>query len=100
MELSEVIKEPLITEKTVALTAENKYTFLVDRRASKPIIEKAVEEFFKVKVKKIWVINLPGKKRTVGRFRNRTIRTSAKKKAIVKLAEGDKIDLFETGAAA
>ena len=57
MHLSQVIKQPLITEKTTALTKQNKFTFKVDNKASKSIVKQAVERFFKVEVKKVWLIN-------------------------------------------
>lgn len=97
MDLSQVIKKPLITEKTASLTAQNKYTFVVDKKANKETVKKAVEEFFKVKVKKVWLIKVLGKKKTVGRFRRKIIKKPDWKKAIVQLAKDQKIDLFEIG---
>ena len=56
MELSQVIKKPIISEKSVALTKEGKYSFRVDKKADKKLVAKAVTEFFKVEVKKIGVV--------------------------------------------
>lgn len=97
MDLSQVIKKPLITEKTASLTAQNKYTFVVDKKANKETVKKAVEEFFKVDVKKVWLIKVLGKKKRVGRFRRKIIKKPDWKKAIVQLAKDQKIELFETG---
>lgn len=87
MDLQEVIKKPIITEKSTQATALGKYAFEVDRRANKKEIAKAVEKFFGVHVRKVWTAMMP----------NRGRQTSKRKKAIVQLAEGEKIDLFETG---
>jgi large subunit ribosomal protein L23 len=89
--LIDYIKYPLITDKATRLLENNKYTFLVDRRADKTSIKKAIESFFDVTVTKVNTINLPRKKRRVGRsigFRTQL------KKAIVTLSEGNKIDIF------
>lgn len=95
MHLHQIIKKPLITEKTMILANEGKYTFRVDKRADKKIIKRAVENFFKVEVKKVWVIKVWGKRKKVGRQKKKTIKKSDWKKAIVLLKEGQKIDLFE-----
>jgi large subunit ribosomal protein L23 len=91
MNLIDYIKYPLITDKATRLLENNKYSFLVDRRADKTSIKIAIESFFKVSVVKVNTINLPRKKRRVGRsigFRTQL------KKAIVTLSEGNKIDIF------
>ncbi len=89
---SEIIKRPIITEKSMLLVEnENKYTFSVDKRANKIQIARAVEELFNVKVVKVNTINTAPKKKRVGQY------TGFKPfvtKAIVKLAEGDKIEIF------
>jgi len=94
MDLSHIIKKPLITEKTMALAQEGKFTFVVDKKANKKSAKKAIEEFFKVEVKKVWMMKVLGKKKRSGKQR-RMIKKSDWKKAIVKLKEGQKIDLFE-----
>jgi len=90
--LYEVLRRPLITEKNTALQAQNKYGFEVAQKANKLQVKAAVEKAFKVEVIKVNVMNVPGKTRSRGRFRVRTIPW---KKAIVTLKEGDKIELFE-----
>jgi large subunit ribosomal protein L23 len=88
-----VLKRPLLTEKTNILTdSENRYSFEVDRRANKLQIKDAVERAFDVRVVAVNVINVPGKQRRLGR---RVGRTPGWKKAIVTLAPGQRIQLFE-----
>ncbi|ABB13735.1 MULTISPECIES: 50S ribosomal protein L23 [Carboxydothermus] len=88
----DIIIRPLITEKSMDLAQENKYTFIVDKNANKIEIKNAIEELFKVKVEKVNTIRVKGKMKRVGRFVGRT---PEYKKAIVKLRAGDKIELFE-----
>jgi len=92
MELHQILRRPLITEKTAGLQGEGKYAFEVDRRANKVEIKQAVEKAFNVKVTAVNVMTVPGKERRVGR---RVTRTAPWKKAIVTLRPGDKIDIFE-----
>lgn len=87
----DILKRPLITEKSMDLVAESKYTFIVASDSNKIEIKKAVEELFKVKVDKVHTIRYKGR---VKRVRGRLGRTSAFKKAIVTLKEG-KIEIFE-----
>jgi len=86
----EIIKAPVITEKSSVLAQEGKYVFKVDSKANKTEIKEAIEKIFKVKVESISTINAKVKKRRVGRY---TGLTNRYKKAIVKLAEGQTIDL-------
>jgi large subunit ribosomal protein L23 len=97
MELSDIIKKPLITEKTMVLTKQDKYTFYVDKRANKNLIKKAVEKFFPVEVKKVWLIKVLGKTKRTGRYRRRLIKKSDWKKAIVQVnpEQSQRIDLFD-----
>ena len=95
MDLKDVIKRPIITEKSTQMTSLGRYTFQVDKRAKKKEIKRAVEKFFGVKVKKVRTIIMRGKKRRVGRLRKET-QAADWKKAIVQLAAGEKIDLFAT----
>ncbi|GAV23825.1 50S ribosomal protein L23 [Carboxydothermus pertinax] len=88
----DIIIRPLITEKSMDLAQENKYTFVVDKNANKIEIKAAVEQLFNVKVEKVNTIRVKGKMKRVGRFVGRT---PEYKKAIVKLRAGDKIELFE-----
>jgi len=92
MHLYEVIRRPLVTEKSARLQAEGKYAFEVDRHATKPQIKQAVEKAFNVSVTSVNVMTVPGGERRIGR---RQVRRSPWKKAIVTLRAGDKIDLFE-----
>lgn len=86
----EIIKAPVVTEKSQAAQAEGKYTFKVDPKATKLEIKAAVEKIFNVKVTDVRTMNVKPKKRRVGRYTGLTNRT---KKAIVTLAEGQTIDL-------
>jgi len=92
MHLYEVLRRPLITEKTTFLQAEGKYAFEVAESASKPQIRQAVEKAFKVGVTEVNVMRVPGRRRRAGR---RQIASPSWKKAIVTLKPGDKIELFE-----
>jgi large subunit ribosomal protein L23 len=89
--LADVIRRPLITEKATRALELNQYTFEVDHRAAKPDIKAAVEELFDVKVVGISTMNPPRRTRRVGRFAGRRAQV---KKAVVRLAEGDAIQLF------
>ena len=86
----EIIKAPVITEKSGVIAQNGKYVFKVDSRANKIEIKQAIEKIFNVHVKEIRTINVKPKKRSVGRFTGLTNRC---KKAIVKLAEGEEINL-------
>jgi large subunit ribosomal protein L23 len=97
MKLSQVIIKPLITESALAKTADYKYTFVVDKRANKNIIKQAVEKLFKVDVKRVWVSNILGKKKKTGRGMKLITKEPDWKKAIVKLAKDQKIEIFDIG---
>jgi large subunit ribosomal protein L23 len=89
----EIIRRPLITEKVTRLQEGlNQYAFEVEPNSNKVEIRKAVEERFSVKVKKVRTLNVRGKMKTLGRFSGRRPNW---KKAIVTLAKGESIDLFE-----
>ena len=97
MKKVQILIRPLYTEKIAKLQDdENKYAFEVERRANKIEIRKEIENRFEVKVVNIQTMNMRGKMRQqmtrAGRFFGRR---PDWKKAIVTLAEGDKIDLFE-----
>lgn len=87
MNLYQVIKQPIITEKSTAQASQGKYTFEVDKKASKGEIKRAVEELFGVKVLDVRTANIRGK----------GVRGDWKK-AVVTLKEGDKIDIFDLSA--
>ena len=86
----EIIKAPVITEKTQNAQAMGKYTFKVDSKANKIEIKEAIEKLFNVKVTSIRTLNVKPKKRRVGRY---TGLTNRYKKAIVTLADGQTINL-------
>lgn len=88
----EVLRRPLITEKTTRLQGQGKYVFEVSKGATKPQIKKAVELAFKVTVTEVNIARVPGKKRRVGR---REVLTPSWKKAVVTLEPGQKIQFFE-----
>ncbi len=92
LHLYEVLRHPLITEKATLLKEEDKYVFEVAGKATKSQIKEAVEQAFKVEVSKVNVITVPGK---IRRFGRRQVTGSSWKKAIVTLAPGHKITLFE-----
>jgi large subunit ribosomal protein L23 len=89
----DIIQGPIITEKTMGLKENfNKYTFKVAKEANKIEIKNAIEEIFKVKVLSVNTINVLPKRARVGQHVGFK---PAYKKAIVKLADGNKIDAFE-----
>ena len=92
MHLYEVLRRPLITEKSTVLQAEGKYAFEVAKEATKPQIKQAVETAFKVEVTAVNVVKMPGKRRRLGR---RLLPARPWKKAIVTLKPGDNIEFFE-----
>lgn len=91
----DVIIEPVVSEKSYGLLDENVYTFKVHPEAAKPEIRDAVEQIFNVRVVQVNTLNRKGKRK-----RNRRTWTYGKrpdtKRAIVTLADGDRIDLFES----
>lgn len=92
MNLYEVLRRPLITEKNTVLQAQGKYAFEVAGGATKPQVKQAVAKAFKVTVMSVNMLTVPGKTRRVGR---RVVQTPSWKKAVVTLKPGDKIELFE-----
>jgi large subunit ribosomal protein L23 len=97
MNVYQVIKEPIITEKSQRLAAQKKYAFAVAKEATRKEVARAVEEQFKdVEVSQVNVVNIPGKEVHWRRRGKRPIagKRSDVKKAIVTLKKG-KIDLFE-----
>ncbi|WP_096550068.1 50S ribosomal protein L23 [Ureibacillus thermosphaericus] len=93
MDARDVIKRPVITERSSELMADKKYTFEVDFRANKTQVKDAVEEIFGVKVAKVNIMNYKGKVKRVGKFQGLTNR---RRKAIVTLTPDSKeIELFD-----
>lgn len=91
MHVTQVIKRPILTEKTNTLQAANTYTFEVDYAANKYQIKKAVEFIFQVKVVRVNTIKVDKKFKRLGRFEGYLNRY---KKAIVTLKEGDVINFY------
>lgn len=87
----DVLLRPIVSEKSYALLDENKYTFVVHPDANKTEIKIAVEQLFSVKVTDVNTINRKGKRR---RFRFGWGTRPDTKRAIVSVAEGDRIDIF------
>lgn len=96
MKLADVLVKPVITEKVnIQMERDGRYTFVVDWKANKLEVKKAVEEFYGVKVADVNTVVVPGKNKT--RYTKAGFLKGVKpsyKKAIVTLAEGDSIDLF------
>ncbi len=92
-ELYNILLRPLITEKSTAhKETMNKLAFVVNPKANKVEIHRAVEKAFNVKVLSVATLNVTGKKKRVGRFQGKK---QDWKKAIVTLAPGEHIDFFE-----
>ena len=92
MNLLDVIKRPVITEKSMLAMDEKKYTFDVDTRANKTLVKQAVEAAFDVKVKDVNVINVRPKFKRVGKYAGYT---KKRRNAIVTLTEDSKaIEFF------
>ena len=92
MNYSDILIQPVVTEKANALREQNKYVFIVHPSATKTEIKEAVAKLFNVKVVDCTTINVMGKQK---RLRGKPGRTASYKKAIVRLAEGETISAFE-----
>ena len=95
MQARQVIHSPVISEKSYALIADNKYTFRVHPDAHKTQIRAAVEEVFNVTVLDVRTMTMKSKPKRRGWTAGRT---RAWKKAVVELAPGERIELFEGAA--
>lgn len=97
MELTEVLRRGIITEKSVKLQERNQYTFKVAPEANKIEIRRAVEALFNVHVVKVNTMRMPGKPRYIRRrgAPPRPARTREWKKAIVTIREGETIDAMK-----
>ena len=93
-DIHDVIVRPVISEKSYEMIDENKYTFIVDRNANKTHIKQAVEKIFDVKVLSVNTMNRRGKVKRRGLVVGKRPDT---KRAIVTVAEGDRIELFDAG---
>lgn len=88
----DIILYPIYTEKSVAIGEDgNRVTFAVAKDANKTQVKQAIETIFDVKVEKVNILNVRSKKKRVGQYIGKT---KAIRKAIVKLQEGDKIELI------
>ncbi|HWP97432.1 MAG TPA: 50S ribosomal protein L23 [Syntrophomonadaceae bacterium] len=88
----DIIMKPIVTEKSMNLLAENKYTFIVDKGSNKTEIKNAIENIFSVRVEKVSTMNVKGKPKKMGKYEGKR---PDRKKAIITLKAGQKIKLFE-----
>ncbi|MCM3768206.1 MULTISPECIES: 50S ribosomal protein L23 [Bacillaceae] len=94
MDARDIIKRPVITERSTDLIAEKKYTFEVDVKANKTQVKDAVQEIFGVQVERVNIMNYKGKFKRMGKFGGYT---NKRRKAIVKLtADSKEIEFFES----
>ncbi|MEK6221423.1 MAG: 50S ribosomal protein L23 [Chloroflexota bacterium] len=92
----DVLRRPIITEKSNFQTSKlNQVAFEVSKKATKSMIKEAIETVFDVTVERVNVMNLPAKRKLSGQNRKSVNRRQGYKKAIVTLAEGETIDIFE-----
>ena len=90
----DIIRKPVISERSMADAENKKYTFKVDVKANKTQVKDAVEEIFDVEVKKVNIMNVKGKEKRMGRNKGMT---AATKKAIVTLTDDSKeIEFFQS----
>jgi len=87
----QILKSPHITEKTTNLATKNQYIFKVWEKANKSEIKKAIRDSFKVDVVDVKIINVPRKRRIFGKISGWK---KGYKKAIVRIKEGQKIEIF------
>ncbi|WP_054697788.1 50S ribosomal protein L23 [Syntrophomonas palmitatica] len=88
----DIIIRPVVTEKSMNLLADNKYTFVVDKKANKTEIKNAIENIFNVRVENVNTMIVKGKPKRMGKYEGKR---PDRKKAIVTLKPGQKIRLFE-----
>jgi len=94
MNLKDVLRKPIITEKSTQGTALGKFVFEVDRRSTKTEIKRAIKKFFGVSPVSIQTANVKGKVKQI-RGQRRKVKRPDWKKAIISLKEGEKIDIFD-----
>jgi len=92
MEARDIVLRPVISEKSYDLIDKNRYTFEVDKRATKPQIARAIEEIFDVSVMAVNTMKVHGKPKRQGYTKGHR---PSWKKAVVTLKEGDRIEFFE-----
>lgn len=93
--LYEILRRPLVTEKTSYQSGKNQYTFIVADSATRTQVKDAVETIYDVSVTRVNIINIPAKRGRRLRSRRMSIRKPAFKKAIVTLAAGQTLPIFE-----
>ncbi len=87
------LKTPYITEKTNLIKdTENKFCFKVDKNSNKVEVKKAIEKIFSVKVEKVGILNMQGKKKRLGKSEGKK---ASWKKAIITIKKGEKLSIFE-----
>jgi large subunit ribosomal protein L23 len=91
VKFDKIIKFPKVSEKATILAKNNQYVFEVFPKATKKEIKEAIEKIYGVKVEKIQIVKLPSKKRRMGQIEGRR---EAIKKAIVRIKEGQKIEIL------
>ena len=92
--MGRVLIRPLLTEKVTGLReSHNTVAFVVDAKANRIEVRRAVEQLLKVKVERVNIMNVMGKMKRLGRFAGKK---SDWKKALVTLKEGEKLELYET----
>lgn len=92
----DVLRRPVVTEKSNYQISElNQYTFIVSDDATKSMVKEAVETIFDVDVTRVNIMKTPAKRTVQARSRRMAVRKSGVKKAIITLADGDSIEIFE-----
>lgn len=94
--IQEILRRPLVTEKSSRQSGGlSQYSFEVDPHATRTMVKDAVETMFDVNVQKVNILNTPAKRGRRARSRRLLVRKSGFKKAIVTLAEGQTLEIFE-----
>jgi|SRR5665648_545154 len=92
----DVLRRPLITEKSNYQSGKlHQFTFEVAKEATKVMVKDAIETLFDVSVVRVNIINTPAKRSRRARSRRLLVRVAGYKKAIVTLADGDSLEMFE-----
>ena len=87
----QVLLKPLLSEKSLAQQALDRYTFFVEQNCKKSMVKASVEDVFKVKVLKVWFKKKPGENKKTGK-KKLTKKTADRKIAVVQLEKGQKIE--------
>lgn len=89
----DLLKKPVITEKATKVSENNQVVFKVAKQATKPLVKKAIENIYGVKVKSVNILNYEGKRKL---FKRSPGQRADYKKAYITLAEGENLDFMET----